>query len=113
MTAGSSSIGSALSGGSASGKISAVGPHNRNVSVIRYVSRPVSPMPLSRGDAMNRFLVRSCGMLGMIGLVLALCFAPTVFAQTDTGSMRGTVTDEQGGAVTGAQVTITNADTAY
>src|SRR5215510_3652940 len=46
-------------------------------------------------------------------LVLALGLAPTVFAQTDTGSVRGTVTDEQGRAISGAQVTMTNADTAY
>jgi len=46
-------------------------------------------------------------------LVLALTLAPAVFAQTDTGSVRGTVTDLQGGAVTDAQVTMTNMDTAY
>ncbi len=46
-------------------------------------------------------------------LVLALGLAPTLVAQTDTGSVRGTVTDEQGKAVTAAQVTMTNADTAY
>jgi hypothetical protein len=45
--------------------------------------------------------------------VLALSTAPTVFAQTDTGSIRGTVVDEQGKAVTGADVTIINAETGY
>jgi Carboxypeptidase regulatory-like domain/TonB-dependent Receptor Plug Domain len=58
---------------------------------------------------MNRF--RS--MLGVTWLVLALSLVPALFAQTDTGSVRGTVTDPQGRAVAQAQVTITNADTAF
>src|SRR5215510_10351086 len=62
---------------------------------------------------MNRFRAYSYGMLAVAWLVLTLCFATTVFAQTDTGSVRGTVTDEQGRAVPQAQVTIANADTAY
>ena len=64
---------------------------------------------------MNRLLILSSlkRTVKLAGVMLALCLAPTVFAQTDTGSMRGTVTDGQGRAVTDAQVTITNADTAY
>ena len=62
---------------------------------------------------MDRFRANSRGMLRLTWLVLALSLAPTVFAQTDTGTVRGTVTDQQGSAVTGAQVTITNAETAY
>src|SRR5258708_5457051 len=58
---------------------------------------------------MNRF--RS--MLGVTWLVLVLSLVPALFAQTDTGSVRGTVTDPQGRAVAQAQVTITNADTAF
>src|SRR5438874_2333036 len=46
-------------------------------------------------------------------LVLALSLAPTMYAQTGTGSVRGDVTDPQGKAVAGAQVTITNQDTDY
>jgi len=46
-------------------------------------------------------------------MVLALALAPALFAQSDTGSVRGAVMDEQGRAVTGAQVTITNPDTGY
>ncbi len=48
-------------------------------------------------------------------LMMALSLAPNVFAQTGAGvgSARGTVTDEKGASVTGAQVTITNTDTAY
>src|SRR5215470_17084133 len=46
-------------------------------------------------------------------LMLVLSLAPIAFAQTDTGSVRGAVTDQQGRAVNGAQVTITNADTGY
>ncbi len=62
---------------------------------------------------MNRLRARLSGMLGVAWLVLALSLVSAVFAQTDTGSVRGTVTDQQGRAVTEAQVTITNADTAY
>ncbi len=48
-------------------------------------------------------------------LMLALSLAPNVFAQTGAGvgSARGAVTDEKGASVGGAQVTITNTDTAY
>ncbi len=46
-------------------------------------------------------------------LVLALSLAPAVFAQNFTGSVRGTVLDAQGSAIAGADVTITNTDTAY
>ncbi|HEV8430132.1 MAG TPA: carboxypeptidase-like regulatory domain-containing protein [Pyrinomonadaceae bacterium] len=42
-------------------------------------------------------------------LALALLTASVVFAQTGSSSVRGTVTDLQGRAVAGAQVTITNA----
>src|SRR5712664_591540 len=46
-------------------------------------------------------------------LVLALSLVPAAFAQNVTGSVRGTVSDEQGAAVAGANVTITSADTGY
>jgi hypothetical protein len=62
---------------------------------------------------MGRLRAHSRGMWGLTWLVLALGLVPAVFAQTDTGSVRGTVTDQQGSAVTDAQVTITNTDTAY
>src|SRR5216684_7360298 len=42
---------------------------------------------------------------------LTLALGPVVFGQNFTGSVRGTVTDEQGAAIAGADVTITNADT--
>jgi hypothetical protein len=48
-----------------------------------------------------------------VSLLLALSLVPRVFAQNVTGSVRGTVTDEQGAAIAGANVTITNADTGY
>src|SRR5438552_8002388 len=51
--------------------------------------------------------------VGVAWLVLALSLAPAAFAQTDTGSVHGTVMDAQGRAVAGAQVTITNTDTGY
>src|SRR5258708_39864429 len=62
---------------------------------------------------MGSFRGNSRGILRLTWLVMALSLAPTVFAQTDTGTVRGTVTDQHGSAVTGAQVTITNAETAY
>src|SRR5437588_11459555 len=47
------------------------------------------------------------------GLVVALSFSATVFAQAGVGSARGTVTDAQGGTIAQAQVTITNVETGY
>jgi hypothetical protein len=58
----------------------------------------------------NRFFLFRC--VGVTFLVLALGLAPA-FAQTDSGSVRGTVTDQQGRVVTDTQVTISNADVAY
>src|SRR5882724_1148608 len=46
-------------------------------------------------------------------LALILCTAFTARAQNITASIRGTVTDEQGAAISGAEVTVTNADTAF
>src|SRR5205823_14655552 len=45
-------------------------------------------------------------------VLLALSLAPRVFAQ-GVGSVRGAVTDEKGAIVVGADVAITNTDTAY
>jgi hypothetical protein len=47
------------------------------------------------------------------GFLLALSLAPAAFAQNITASVRGTVMDEQGAAIAGADVTITNTDTGY
>jgi hypothetical protein len=58
----------------------------------------------------RRFLLRC---VGVTFLVLALSLVPAAFAQTDSGSVRGTVTDQQGRVVTDTQVTISNADVAY
>jgi len=44
---------------------------------------------------------------------LFISLAPAVSAQTDTGSVRGTVTDPQGSVVANATITITNAEIAY
>lgn len=54
-----------------------------------------------------------CHLFFALALVLALSLLPAAFAQNFTGSMRGTVTDSQGAAVAGADVTITNRDTGY
>ena len=58
--------------------------------------------------------VKRIGLTAFVGsLVMALSLAPLVFAQTGVGSARGNVTDAQGGAIAGAEVRVTNADTAY
>ena len=46
-------------------------------------------------------------------LALALCTAFSARAQVTTAAVRGTVTDEQGAAIAGAEVTITNVDTSF
>ncbi|HZV59728.1 MAG TPA: carboxypeptidase regulatory-like domain-containing protein, partial [Candidatus Eremiobacteraceae bacterium] len=51
--------------------------------------------------------------LVLTGLILALGFAPASPAQNFTGSIRGTVSDEQGAGVAGANVKLTQTDTAY
>ena len=49
----------------------------------------------------------------LVVLALILCTAFTARAQNTSASVRGTVTDTQGAAVAGADVTITDADTGY
>ena len=46
-----------------------------------------------------------------LGLMLALLFAPSTFAQTVTGTMQGTVSDSKGAVVPGADVVIRNLET--
>ena len=62
---------------------------------------------------MNGFRAFPRRMLRVTCFLVALSLAPAVFAQTDTGSVRGTVADAQDRAVSGAEVTIINADTGY
>jgi len=58
--------------------------------------------------------VKRMGLAALVtGLVVALSFSATVFAQAGVGSARGTVTDAQGGTIAQAQVTITNVETGY
>jgi hypothetical protein len=58
--------------------------------------------------SIGRFLPMS-SML--VVLALMVCTAVTARAQNTSASLRGTVTDPQGGLLAGADVTITNADT--
>lgn len=46
-----------------------------------------------------------------LGLMLALLFAPSAFAQTVTGTIQGTVSDSKGAVVPGADVVIRNLET--
>jgi outer membrane receptor protein involved in Fe transport len=46
-----------------------------------------------------------------LGLMFALLFAPASFAQTVTGTLRGTVSDSRGAVVPGAEVVIRNQET--
>src|SRR5688572_6737980 len=46
-----------------------------------------------------------------LGLIFALLFAPSTFAQTVTGTMQGTVSDSKGAVIPGAEVVIRNVDT--
>jgi hypothetical protein len=56
------------------------------------------------------------GAIPVFGLALCFCitliFSPPLSAQTTYGSIAGTVTDSSGAAITDAQVTLTNLDTA-
>lgn len=49
----------------------------------------------------------------VLGLLLFMTAASAVRAQTTTGTLRGTVTDETGGSLPGATVTATNDDTGF
>ena len=44
-------------------------------------------------------------------LLVALCSGPSLYAQIDTGSIQGTITDQTGAVVPGAKVTLTNEGT--
>ena len=51
------------------------------------------------------------GVLGPIAVVAFLLSGSALFAQVDTGTILGTITDSSGGIVPGARVTITNEGT--
>src|ERR1044071_9049356 len=46
-----------------------------------------------------------------LGLVFALLFAPATFAQTVTGTLRGTISDSKGAVIAGAEIVIRNLET--
>jgi outer membrane receptor protein involved in Fe transport len=55
------------------------------------------------------FHAKSLGFM----LVLSLVFSPTLFAQVNTGTILGTVSDPSGAAIANAKITATNEDTAF
>ncbi len=46
-----------------------------------------------------------------LGFVFALLFAPATFAQTVTGTLRGTISDSKGAVIAGAEIVIRNLET--
>jgi len=60
----------------------------------------------------NSFTWHRRNLFGLVIFVLAAAvMAPVLSAQTGTGRVIGTITDESGAAIAGARVTVTNADT--
>ncbi len=57
--------------------------------------------------------LRSHAGSSLCALLLTLLFCPIVFAQTGTSTVRGTVVDEQGRAIPGATVTLTNVEKSF
>src|SRR5207247_9622121 len=73
---------------------------------------------LSLHDALPIYLNNAFGKLCSIGsllavLALVLCASFDAHAQVTTAAVRGTMTDPQGAAVAGADVSITNVDTGF
>jgi Carboxypeptidase regulatory-like domain len=64
----------------------------------------------NRNDAIRNLRVMGA-LLGVLALIL--CTASGARAQVTTAAVRGAVTDEQGAAIAGAEVTITNVDTSF
>ena len=64
----------------------------------------------NRKDLIGNWSVICC-LLCVLALLLAIPF--TARAQKTTADVRGAVTDEQGAAIAGAEVTITNVETSF
>jgi len=60
---------------------------------------------------MGRIFGFSLATILAFTIVLALAFSPWGMAQTTTAKISGVVTDETGGVLPGAQVTVTNVET--
>lgn len=74
--------------------------------IVRRVSRAVNPFRASNSQTLMNRLPRWSGMF-----FLAVFFTAAARGQDITASIRGTVTDESGGTVSGAKVTAINTDT--
>ena len=57
------------------------------------------------------FNLKANHRLLFLGLMFALLFAPSTFAQTVTGTLQGTVSDAKGAVIPGAEVVVQNAET--
>src|SRR6266852_90258 len=63
---------------------------------------------------LNNAFGKLCSMGSLLAvLALVLCASFDAHAQVITAAVRGAVTDEQGAAIAGAEVTITNVDTSF
>jgi len=59
----------------------------------------------------NKFVSRCLVVVRLVAVVLVLCCAAALMAQTNTGSITGTVTDPQGAVVSGASVSLVSETT--
>src|SRR5712672_4570263 len=64
---------------------------------------------INRGGSMKKFARVAAGL--MVGALVFFMFSVLAFGQAQTGTLRGTVTDPNGGVVAGATVTAKNAAT--
>src|SRR5712672_1213866 len=66
---------------------------------------------INRGGSMKSFARVAAGL--MVGALVFFMFSALAFGQAQTGTLRGTVTDPNGGVVAGATVTAKNQSTGF
>src|SRR5579885_3125191 len=91
--------------------------HSLSIGLIRSIIAPVSTR-MSLADIINqasvgfeRFVWRYRYMMRLLKSALVVClFAVSVFAQSNQGTITGTISDPAGAVVPGAQVEVKNND---